>query len=208
MSVILYEINKEYIEELSGLEVAAISGALSLLYVILKKAQHTELLQQINQCYDNNYLEIQIYGENIKDVDTISKLVMIRKRELSRLLTTKGLVLVFNKDAYKILRAAFSDIEFFNILSSGKTAEYDIDTFIQKFNKYFKTFGEYRKNVNIEKILTLFPRIDVESLSDCARLNLIWIGMLLRQLVLYGKDLGITKVRFVSKQVQSVELES
>jgi len=178
----------------------------SALYIISKKIEHTKFLQTVAKCYDNDYLILEIEGENLGDVNVAEDLLMFRKKELKRLLKQKGVVLVFNNEAARTLKASFSDVEFFKIITTGKTVEYKIDEFVNKFTKYFGTGGEYRSNVNIEGMFKIFKRIDTKSLSQCAKINLVWIGILLRQLVLHGKDLGIEKVRFVSKQVQAVDI--
>jgi len=206
--MILYEY-KEFKEYLLNeiIDFMAFSFFSFLLYILFKKIEHTELIQLINKNFDNDYLTLEIQGKDIRTPGNISKLLMLRKKEISRILTSRGVILVFNKDAYDILRTAFQDIEFFKILSTGESIEYNIDDFIDKYGKYFGDFGEYRKEVNIEKIFRIFHRIDYNSLSEGAKLNLWWIGIVLRQIVKHGKNYGIEKLIFKAKKIQSVDLE-
>jgi hypothetical protein len=196
---------KEVVEEALG--TVAVVTSIALLALIIKQLRsHQKLVQSINQCATNDYLTLEVEGEITKDVNALLKAILKRKREFSRLLTMRGIVLVFDKDAMKILRNAFKDIEFFKILSQDKKIEYDIDEFVEKYEKYFGSFGEYRKTMNVEKILNWFSRrVDISALPDCAKLNLWWIGVVLRQLVKYGKEYGIEKVRFISKKVVAME---
>jgi len=170
---------------------------------ILAKIRHTQLLRDINRYFDDEYLTIEVVGKNIKVPNFILTLFFVRKKEFERLLKNRGVVLVFNKDAYKVLKSAFNDIEIFKILGTGKKLEYTIDEFVKKYMKYFGTFGDYRMEVNIESILNIFSKVDLNSLPEGAVVNLVWIGSILRQLVLYGKDYGVEKVIFKAKKVSS-----
>jgi len=170
---------------------------------ILAKIRHAQLLRDINRYFDDEYLTIEVVGKNIKVPNFILTLFFVRKKEFERLLKNRGVVLVFNKDAYKVLKSAFNDIEIFKILGTGKKLEYTIDEFVKKYMKYFGTFGDYRMEVNIESILNIFSKVDLNSLPEGAVVNLVWIGSILRQLVLYGKDYGVEKVIFKAKKVSS-----
>jgi len=204
--MILYELNKRYLNESIG-ETIVFAGLLALISAILAKIEHSKLLQKINSCYKNDYLVVELEGKNITTPGKLEQLFMVRKKEISRILKNKGVVLVFDKEAYNVLRGAFQDIDFFKILSTGKSVTYDIDEFVKKYSEYFKTFGEYRKEVNIESVTNLFKRIDTKSLKECARINLWWIGVILRQIILHGKEYGIEKITFKAREVKSITVE-
>ena len=166
------------------------------------KKKQARVLQAIAKCFDNDYVTIEVSGKELKQIPVHYNLTF-RHRELQRLISKKHLVLVFNKKAFAYLRSAFSDLEIF---TKPGTKEYTIDEFVEKFEPYFGTFGEYRKNVNIERKLTLFKSIDIEKASPCVQLNLSWIGVLLRQLILHGKELGIEKVKVKTKRILLTEI--
>jgi len=202
--MILYENNEIVLNEVGIATIPLILGVLTLGWIINRKLAKRDLLRNISKCYKNDYLILKIHGQ-LKEPEKYEQLLLLRKSELGRLIREKEIILVYDTEAYKILKGSFNDIEFFKILTSGGKIAYDIDEFIGKYQQYFKLFGEYRRNTNVESVINIFSKIDKGSLSKCARINLYWIGMLLRQVILHGKELGITKIEFIAPKVEKIE---
>ena len=184
----------------TGLLVTAIGAALAAAHQHL---QSNKLEAQLLKCYSDDYLLIDIKSKT--EVPIILSGFLKRSKLVKRLIQKNQVAIVSNMETARLLKLHLPKYRIFKMLFTQESITFGGEQFFKIHDDLFKIFGSLRSSTVItwdgmlKAFVTLGISKRVDEIPECAKANLYYMALVMRQLLLYKDD--IDSITFTSKFV-------
>lgn len=183
----------------------AIVAAGTALLAAFQHYNTNKIEERLLECYDDEFLTVTLDSEI--EVSPLLSAFLRRSKLMKRIAKREKLILINNMETARLLKHHLSDYPIFGMLFSSSTKKYSGDKFFEEYDNVFKILGIARSTTAItwDGIIKAFATLGIsktvtsDAITDCAKVNLYFIALVMRQLLLYKND--IKSISFKSKSV-------
>jgi hypothetical protein len=196
-------------EDLATVGGIALATAIAAAFTAIMQHSNANAIEsKLLSCHDDDYLVLSLADSNV-NVESVLSTFLKRSKLMKRLVKRNEITLINNMETARLLKQFFPDYPIFKILFKNSEIDYaNGKQFYAKHQDLFKIFGDLRSNTAItwdgilRSIATfgMSKNIDTSKISECAKANLYYLALVMRQILVYKDD--IKRMQFKGRYIE------